>query len=537
MSNPMPPIATQAAKRGADPGPARTTPKDGAFGAALQDAVDKTAAPVRARPVARGGAADAAPGGADDAVPGGDEVVAAAGATDGVAAVDAKDDKAASVEASDIAADPAVVADPTADAVAAPADPAPQAAVVAAAVGLDAGIAAMLAQLAVPVRDAPAAAPVPLAGDDKTPLVAGAALSLKVPVPEIGAATPKEKIAADPKAVAVPVQQEAQPAVQPVAARAGKDGSTRASPAPVAAQPAAAAAQATGDNAATQAARQAAIAALPPGLRQLMGTAGDGSGMRAMRSALPDRSAPADAAALPGVEAGPAPAAVDVADAGVKLAAADAVPADAEPEAAKLAAVALDPAPVSGHAAAGVHPETGAASDMQVAANAAPHAARETAQVKSTGDAPAPSVATQILPAVVSMAKGGGIGRKISISITPNEMGEVSITVERGPNGTTQIQVGAEKLATLELLRRDHGDLVRALGDAGIAQDRSSLSFSWDGGGSFSPGWGAPGGQGGGQNGGQSGRQQNAFAKTYVDEAPALSATGATTRGGIDVTA
>jgi hypothetical protein len=151
-------------------------------------------------------------------------------------------------------------------------------------------------------------------------------------------------------------------------------------------------------------------------------------------------------------------------------------------------------------------------------------------QPASAGSAPSPSAAQQILPAVVAMAQGRGVGQRVSVSITPDEMGQVSITVERGRNGTTIIQVAAERLATLDILRRDQGELVRALDQAGIGQDSSSLSFSWDGGNGGMPGWGTPRDAPGEQPPAQA-------AKFYAEEAPAIPAARAAARGGVDVTA
>ena len=103
-----------------------------------------------------------------------------------------------------------------------------------------------------------------------------------------------------------------------------------------------------------------------------------------------------------------------------------------------------------------------------------------------------PSVASQIAPAVVSMAQSGAPGGRLSVSITPEQLGQVHITVERAADGTTSIHVAAEQLGTLNILRHDQAGLTRALDQAGVGQSGHNLSFSWEGGGSGTQGWNTP---------------------------------------------
>jgi len=144
--------------------------------------------------------------------------------------------------------------------------------------------------------------------------------------------------------------------------------------------------------------------------------------------------------------------------------------------------------------------------------------------------APAPSVANQILPGVVSMAQSHGPGGRLSVSMTPDELGHVSITVDRAADGTTSIHVAAERLTTLDLLRKDQGDLVRSLDQAGIAANDHSLSFSWDGGSGGMPGWG-------GRDAHAGDRRPGNVARSYVEEPTPLDTVAATSRGGVDITA
>jgi len=139
-----------------------------------------------------------------------------------------------------------------------------------------------------------------------------------------------------------------------------------------------------------------------------------------------------------------------------------------------------------------------------------------------------PSVASQVAPALVSMAQVGAGGR-LSISITPDQLGQVHITVERATDGTTSIHVAAEQLGTLNILRHDQADLTRALDQAGVGQEGHSLSFSWDGGGGGMQGWNTPSDQHGEY-------QPAQVSKSYAVE-PTAVPSAAATRGGIDLTA
>jgi hypothetical protein len=139
-----------------------------------------------------------------------------------------------------------------------------------------------------------------------------------------------------------------------------------------------------------------------------------------------------------------------------------------------------------------------------------------------------PSVSSQVAPALVSMAQAGAGGR-LSISITPDQLGQVHITVERATDGTTAIHVAAEQLGTLNILRHDQADLTRALDQAGVGQQGHSLSFSWDGGGGGMQGWNTPGEQRGLY-------QPAVVSKSYAVE-PSAVPSAAVARGGIDLTA
>lgn len=164
----------------------------------------------------------------------------------------------------------------------------------------------------------------------------------------------------------------------------------------------------------------------------------------------------------------------------------------------------------------------------------APHAAAPPAAPAAEA-APVPSVADQVAPAVISMAQGRINGRRLSVSITPDELGQVSITVERAADGTTAVHVSAERAATLDLLRRDQADLARALDGAGASSGSHSLSFSLSGGDGRMPG-------GGGRNEPPVERQPASAAQLYAEAPPPVlsglaAAHLAAARGGLDLTA
>ena len=183
--------------------------------------------------------------------------------------------------------------------------------------------------------------------------------------------------------------------------------------------------------------------------------------------------------------------------------------------------------PGSGTPEANLHAIPPQGSDMQ----AVPVNGQASPISAAAGHAPAASVAAQVAPGIVAMAQSPvGTGR-LSISITPEALGQVHITVERATDGTTSIHVAAEQMATLDLLRQDQGSLNAALDQAGIGNAGHNLSFSWDGGSAGGAlNWGSPGQQSGGNHTANN-------PSPYAEDVPSTSSTKAAARGGIDVTA
>ena len=78
----------------------------------------------------------------------------------------------------------------------------------------------------------------------------------------------------------------------------------------------------------------------------------------------------------------------------------------------------------------------------------------------------------------VEIVRHGLDGRdRMTIRLDPVEMGEIEIRLQFDDRGTMRAHVSAESSAALDMLRRDSGDLVRALADAGVRTDAQSFQF------------------------------------------------------------
>ena len=78
----------------------------------------------------------------------------------------------------------------------------------------------------------------------------------------------------------------------------------------------------------------------------------------------------------------------------------------------------------------------------------------------------------------VEIARHSRDGRdSLTIRLDPAEMGEIHIRLQFDDKGTMRAHVTAESAAALDMLRRDSGELARALGDAGVRTDGQSFQF------------------------------------------------------------
>ena len=88
--------------------------------------------------------------------------------------------------------------------------------------------------------------------------------------------------------------------------------------------------------------------------------------------------------------------------------------------------------------------------------------------------------ARQIAPFAVALALGPNAS--LTVTLDPVELGRVEVSIERS-GAEAAIRVVAERPETLALLQRDAKELQRALSDAGVGQNGTSLSFSLGNGG------------------------------------------------------
>jgi flagellar hook-length control protein FliK len=83
--------------------------------------------------------------------------------------------------------------------------------------------------------------------------------------------------------------------------------------------------------------------------------------------------------------------------------------------------------------------------------------------------------ADQVAMKLSTTAKDGG--GKVTLRLTPEELGKVDIKMEISKDGLVRAVVAAERPETLELLQRDAKGLEKALQDAGLRTDGESLEF------------------------------------------------------------
>jgi flagellar hook-length control protein FliK len=186
---------------------------------------------------------------------------------------------------------------------------------------------------------------------------------------------------------------------------------------------------------------------------------------------------------------------------------------DARPVIADAAAKHLpEPAPAGERTAAAFEPVADPAKASQPAGPAQPSGSAAQAstpsatQFSSAIPAPAP-----IEPRVA--ARPGQFGRELGIEIArrvgsggdellvrlnPQDMGRISVRMSFDEGGSLRAVVTAENPAALDMLRREAGDLGRALADAGVRADSQSLKFDTrSDGGAFSNRQQSEGGRGG----------------------------------------
>lgn len=134
---------------------------------------------------------------------------------------------------------------------------------------------------------------------------------------------------------------------------------------------------------------------------------------------------------------------------------------------------------------------------------------------------------------------GGDLGVEISrrivsgssetvVRLDPVDMGRIDVRMSLDADNTLKLVVSADNSSVLDLLRRESGDLLRALSDAGIRSDSQHLRFDSQGS-STSQQW-----QGSGQGGGERrGRQP----QRWFEEQPSTTSRHAIAGGRVDLMA
>lgn len=113
--------------------------------------------------------------------------------------------------------------------------------------------------------------------------------------------------------------------------------------------------------------------------------------------------------------------------------------------------------------------------EMRAAIDAPTQAAAYTARGAVT-----PQPATEQIAMQISRAADQGVDR-LSVQLKPAELGKVTIDLEIGPDNRMLAVISAERSETLDLLQRDARSLEKALAEAGVETDGSSLEFSLQG--------------------------------------------------------
>ena len=116
-------------------------------------------------------------------------------------------------------------------------------------------------------------------------------------------------------------------------------------------------------------------------------------------------------------------------------------------------------------------------------------AARSEVALRSFGSLPTSTlrnVANSVWPEIARQASGGV--NRFEIRLDPKELGVVDVSIEFTKDGRVRAHLMVERPETLELLQRDQRGLEKALQEAGVESDKSSLEFSLGRGGGGSQG-------------------------------------------------
>ena len=95
--------------------------------------------------------------------------------------------------------------------------------------------------------------------------------------------------------------------------------------------------------------------------------------------------------------------------------------------------------------------------------------------VSATGTTSAP-VSDQIAPVLLQIATSNG-SHQITLHLTPDSLGHVTIAIDQPKNGPVSVTLSAERPETLALLKHDEAQLSQTLDRAGVPSDNRVVSF------------------------------------------------------------
>ncbi|MCA1972270.1 MAG: flagellar hook-length control protein FliK, partial [Caenispirillum sp.] len=122
----------------------------------------------------------------------------------------------------------------------------------------------------------------------------------------------------------------------------------------------------------------------------------------------------------------------------------------------------------------------------------------------------------------------------ITLQVRPEKLGQVDVKLDFGNDSAVRVSVTADSPEALEVLKAEARGLERALQEAGLRTDDSSLSFQLRGEGQQAQQQAAQDGRGRNGQGGTAAGSGEAEASQSPD-AEALAAARAAARGGVDV--
>lgn len=118
-----------------------------------------------------------------------------------------------------------------------------------------------------------------------------------------------------------------------------------------------------------------------------------------------------------------------------------------------------------------------------------------------TGGQEAPSLASQLVPALAALHSTPDGASHVTVRLDPAELGQVHVQITRAQDGAASVSVSVERPETLRSLQGDLSHLHQALDRAGVSEQRSvSLHLA-------PPELGLAANGGGGQSGSQAGPQ------------------------------